>query len=131
MGTRVGVGMSHHHNPKQAGKEAVERAMSNADSRTPDFVFMFASVGYDQKVLIDTVNRASGGVPLSGCSGEGIISTGEADESNFSVATMVIQSDELVFRNACATGLKQDSGLCGKKIAPVIKSCAGSNHRRQ
>ena len=117
MGTRAGVGMSHHHNPKQAGKEAIERAMSNADSRTPDFVFMFASVGYDQKVLIDTVNRASGGVPLSGCSGEGIISTGEADESNFSVATMVIQSDELVFRNACATGLKQDSGLCGKKIA--------------
>jgi hypothetical protein len=117
VGTRVGVGMSHHHNPKQAGKEAVEHAMKSGDIRTPDFVFMFASVGYNQEVLIDTVNRASGGAPLSGCSGEGIISQGDADESNFSVATMVIQSDELVFANTFATGLKQNSGLCGEKIA--------------
>jgi hypothetical protein len=117
MRTRVGVGMSHHHDPKQAGKEAVEHAMRTADIRTPDFVFMFASVGYDQQVLIDAVNRASGGAPLSGCSGEGIISLGEADESNFSVATMAIQSDELVFKNSYTTGLKQDSGLCGEKIA--------------
>jgi hypothetical protein len=117
LGTRVGVGMSHHHNPEQAGKEAVERAMRSGDIRTPDFVFMFASVGYNQKVLIDTVNRTSGGAPLSGCSGEGIISQGDADESNFSVATMVIQSDELVFTNTYATGLKQNSGSCGEKIA--------------
>jgi hypothetical protein len=117
MGTRVGVGMSHHHNPKQAGKEAVEQAMRTGDIRTPDFVFLFASVGYNQEVLIDAVNRASGGAPLSGCSGEGIISPGEADESNFSVATMVIQSDELVFKNAYTTGLKQNSGLCGENIA--------------
>lgn len=122
MGTKVGVGMSHHHNPKQAGKEAVEHAMRSADIRTPDFVFVFASVGYDQKVLIDTVNQASGGAPLSGCSGEGIISIGEADESNFSVATMVIQSDELVFANAFATGLKKDSGLCGEKIARSLSN---------
>ena len=117
MGTRVGVGMSHHHNPEHAGTEAVELAMRNGDIRAPDFVFIFASVGYNQQVLIDTVNRASGGAPMSGCSGEGIISLGEADESNFSVATMVIQSDELVFRNAYSTGLKHNSGLCGEKIA--------------
>jgi hypothetical protein len=123
MGTLVGVGMSHHHNPKQAGKEAVEQAMRTGDIRTPDFVFMFASVGYNQQVLIDTVNQASGGAPLSGCSGEGIISLGEADESNFSVATMVIQSDELVFKNAYATSLKQNSGLCGEKIARDLITC--------
>jgi hypothetical protein len=117
VGTKAGVGMSYHHNPEQAGKEAVEQAMKRGDIRTPDFVFLFASVGYDQKVLIDTVNRVSGGAPLSGCSGEGIISLGQADESNFSVATMVLQSDELVFKNAYATGLKLNSGLCGGKIA--------------
>ncbi len=117
MGTRVGVGMSHHHNPNQAGKEAVEQAMRSGEIHAPDFVFMFASVGYHQQVLLDAVNRASGGAPLSGCSGEGIIALGEADESNFSVATMVLQSDELVFKNACATDLKQNSGPCGKKIA--------------
>ncbi len=117
MGTRAGVGMSHHHNPKQAGKEAVEQALKTGLIRTPDFVFLFASVGYNQEVLIDAVNRASGGAPLSGCSGEGIISLGEADESNFSVAAMAIQSDELIFKNAYATGLKQNSELCGENMA--------------
>ncbi len=117
MGTRVGVGMSHHHNPRQAGKEAVEHAMRSGDIHSPDFVFLFSSVGYDQQVLIETVNRASGNAPLSGCSGEGIISTGDADESNFALATMLIESDELIFNNACAEGLKENSGLCGEKIA--------------
>jgi hypothetical protein len=123
LGTRAGVGMSHHHNPRQAGKEAFEHAMRTGDIRTPEFVFMFASVGYNQEVLIDTVNRASGGAPLSGCSGEGIISPGQADESNFSVATMVIESDELAFKNAYATGLKQNSALCGEKIARDLIDC--------
>jgi hypothetical protein len=117
MATRVGVGTSHHHNPKQAGKEAVEQAIRTGDIRAADFVFMFASVGYHQEALIEAVNRASGGAPLSGCSGEGIISIGQADESNFSVATMVIQSDDLVFNNVDARGLKLNSGLCGEKIA--------------
>jgi hypothetical protein len=117
MGTKAGVGISHHHNPKQAGKEAVELAMRSGGIQTPDFVFMFATVGYDQQVLIDTVNQATGGAPLSGCSSEGNISLGQADESNFSVTTMVIQSDELEFKNAYMTGLKQDSGVCGEKIA--------------
>jgi hypothetical protein len=123
VGTRAGVGMSHHHNPKQAGKEAVDQAMRNGNIHAPDFVFMFASVGYNQQALLDTVNQASGGAPLSGCSGEGIISLGEADESNFSVATMVIQSDELVFKNAHATGLKRNPSLCGEKIAHALSAC--------
>ena len=68
-------------------------------------------------MLIDAVNRASGGALLSGCSVEGIISPGEADESNFFVATIFIQSDEPVFKNAWVTGLKRNSGLCGEHIA--------------
>jgi hypothetical protein len=122
LGTRVGVGMSHHHNPRQAGKEAVEHAMRSGDIHSPHFAFLFSSVGYDQQVLLDTVNRASGGAPLSGCSGEGIISIGDADESNFAVATMLIESDELVFHNACAEGLKENSGLCGEKIARELST---------
>jgi hypothetical protein len=50
--------------------------MRTCDIRAPDFVLMFALIGYNQEVLIDAVNRASGGAPLSGCSGERIISPG-------------------------------------------------------
>jgi hypothetical protein len=117
MGTNAGVGMSHHRNPKAAGREAAERALAAAGIDRPDFVFMFASVGYEQRVLLDAVRAATGGAPLAGGSGEGIIASAEADESNFSVAVMTIGSDELSFKNAIASGLKADSEAAGRIIA--------------
>ncbi len=103
MGTQAGVGMSHHRNTRQAAEEAVQIALKTAQITQPDFVFVFSSLGYDQQLLIDTVRRSTGCCPLSGCSGQGIITQGEADESGFSVAVMVIQSDELFFETHLET----------------------------
>jgi hypothetical protein len=121
MGTHAGVGMSHHRNPREAGREAAEKALEAAAITRPDFVFMFASVGYDQRALLDAVREATGRAPLSGGSGEGIIAGAEADESNFSVAVMAIGSDELRFSNAFATNLKEDSEGAGRTIARALK----------
>ena len=117
MGTNAGVGMSHHRNPRAAGREAAEKALAAAGIERPDFVFMFASVGYDQRALLDAVRDATGGAPLAGGSGEGIIAGAETDESNFSVAVMAIDSDELRFNNAVASGLKEGSEAAGRMIA--------------
>lgn len=114
--------MSHHRNPKIAGQEAVKKALAAAGISTPDFVFMFASAGYDQQSLLNAVNEATGGAPLSGCSGEGIIAGGEADESNFSVGVMVIRSDQIHFSNGVATGLQEDSARSGRTIAEALQS---------
>ena len=73
-----------------------------------DFVFMFSSVGYDQKTIVKCVYDLFDGAPLSGCSAEGTIAGWETDESNFSVAVMAIRSDELRFTNGM-TGLKSNS----------------------
>jgi len=121
MGTNAGVGMSHHRNPKEAGREAAEKALQAAAIKRPDFVFMFASVGYDQRTLLDAVREATGRAPLSGGSGEGVIAGAEADESNFSVAVMAVGSDELRFSNAIATNLKEDSDGAGRTIARALK----------
>lgn len=121
MSTAAGVGMSHHRNPRVAGQEAAGKALDAAGITRPDFVFMFASVGYDQRALLDAVRAATGGAPLCGGSGEGIIAGAEADESNFSVAVMAIRSDELRFSNAMATGLKDDSEGAGRTIARTLK----------
>jgi hypothetical protein len=51
MITKAGVGMSRHHNPNVAGREAAEQALQKAGVAKPDFVFMFASIGYDQPSL--------------------------------------------------------------------------------
>jgi hypothetical protein len=122
MATKAGVGMSRHRDPRMAGRIAAEKALKNAGIETPDFVFMFASTGHDQRSLLKAVREATGNAPLSGCSAEGTIAGDEADESNFSVAVMTIASDELRFRHGFAIGLKEDSGGAGRSIAEAIQA---------
>ena len=122
MATRAGVGTSRHHNPNVAGREAAEQALQRADVERPDFVFMFATVGYDQRSVLRAVREATGGAPLCGCSGEGTIGGNYADESNHSVVVMAISSDELRWRNGLATGLSTDSRAGGQQVAQSLSS---------
>ena len=117
MTTKAGVGMGRHHNPNLAGREAAKQALKKAGVDRPDFVFMFASIGYDQQSVLRAVREATGGAPLTGCSVEGTIDGDEADESNFSVLVTAISSDELRWHNGLATGLSADSCALGKRVA--------------
>jgi hypothetical protein len=117
MTTKAGVGMSRHHNPNVAGREAAEQALQKAGINRPDFVFMFASIGYDQRSLLRTVRETTGGAPLSGCSVEGTIDGDDADESHFSVLVTAVSSEELQWINGLATGLSDDSCAVGKRVA--------------
>src|SRR5918993_1778896 len=105
MATKAGVGMSRHHNPNVAGREAAEQALKKAGISKPDFVLMFGSIGYDQHSLVRAVRETTGGAPLSGCSAEGTINGDDADESNFSVVVTVISSEELRWHNGIARDL--------------------------
>src|ERR687895_1795170 len=116
MTINAGVGMSRHHNPHVAGREAGEQALESAGVDKPDFVFMFASIGYDQHSLVQAVRESTGGAPLSGCSVEGTIGEEDADESNFSVVVMAISSDQLQWTNGLATGLSADSRAVGQGV---------------
>ena len=127
MTTNAGVGMSHHHSPSIAGYEAAEKALENAGVRKPDFVFMFATVGYEQRSLLQAVREATGGAPLCGCSGEGTIDGDDADESDFSVVVMAISSDELRWHNGLATGLGTDSLTAGQRVAQDLASELGAD----
>jgi hypothetical protein len=120
MATRAGVGMSRHHDPNVAGREAAEQALKEADVDRPDFVFMFASIGYDQHSLVRAVREITGGAPLTGCSAEGTINGDEADESGFSVVVTAISSDELQWSNGIATGLSADSRAVGQQVAQEL-----------
>ena len=116
MTTKAGVGTSHHHNPNLAGREAAEQALENAGVDRPDFVFMFASIGYDQHSLVRTVRETTGGAPLSGCSAEGTIDGDNADESNFSVLVTAISSDELQWTNGLAKGLSTTTVISTRRL---------------
>ena len=117
MVTKAGVGMSRHHDPNVAGREAAEQALQKAGVAKPDFVFMFGSIGYDQRSLVRAVREITGGAPLTGCSAEGTINGDDADESNFSVVVTAISSDELHWMNGLAAGLRADPRDAGKRVA--------------
>src|SRR5687768_13542112 len=117
MTIKAGVGMSYHHNPNVAGREAAEQALKEAGVSKPDFVLMFGSIGYDQPSLVRTVREATGGAPLSGCSAEGTINGDDADESNFSVVVTAISSDDLRWHHGIARGLEAEPRVVGKRVA--------------
>jgi hypothetical protein len=116
MATKAGVGMSRHHNPNIAGREAAEQALKKAGVSKPDFVVMFGSIGYDQHSLLRAVRETTGEAPLTGCSAEGTINGDDADESNFSVVVTGISSDELQWTNGLAAGLEADPRAVGKRV---------------
>jgi hypothetical protein len=117
MTTKAGVGMSRHHNPNVAGREAAQQPLKKAGIVKPDFVFMFGSIGYDQHSLLPAVRETTGGAPLWGCSVEGTIAAEDADESNFSVVVTAISSDELQWHNGIATRLSADPRAVGQQVA--------------
>jgi hypothetical protein len=128
MGTLAGVGISHDRHPVRAAQAAVNQALKAAGISQPDFVWLFASLGYDPEKLVQTVRDATGDAPLIGCSGQGVIAQGETDESSFSVSVMVIQSDELRFTNYATPhanlSFEQVGQAIGQQLAPVISDDA-------
>src|ERR687889_298536 len=117
MAIKAGVGMSRHHNPSVAGREAAQQALKKAGVAKADFVFMFASIGYDQHTLLGVVRESTGGALLTGCSAEGTINGEDADESSFSVVVTAISSEELHWMNGLAAGLRADPRDAGKRVA--------------
>ena len=120
MSLITGVGFSNHRNPAEAGREAAERAMEKAGIEKPDFVFMFGTVGYKQTRLLESVRKATGGAPLSGCSGEGVIVSGAVHETNFGVVVAVVKSDEIRFANAHSTEMSKDAMAMGQRIGDAL-----------
>ncbi len=124
MTTIAGVGQSSHRNPVRAGQEAVELARKNAGfgaDETCDFVVLFATVGYPQEAIVQSVRDATGGATLWGCSVEGTIAGKDANESNFSVSLLAVKSDEMTMKVAMAEGAKEDSLRCGRRIGEALR----------
>jgi hypothetical protein len=58
---------------------------------------VFATATYDQDHMIQGIRSEAGDIPLCGCSGEGVITSGESAEVEFIVGVMAIASDLLRF----------------------------------
>jgi hypothetical protein len=136
MATKAGVGESKELDPFHAGAQAAREALTRAGIDKCDFVLMFASADYDQKELLKGVRSVTGNAPLSGCSGEGIITQrGPTGEGSFTqsglvkgqhiAGVMVFSSDTINFFNCYSQGLKENSQKAGEEIGKAIKEIHG------
>jgi hypothetical protein len=138
MATKAGVGESKERDAFAAGVEAARAACAQAGINKCDFVLLFASADYNHQELLRGVRSVTGSAPLSGCSGEGIITQrGPSGEGTFtqsglvkgqsSAGVMVFSSDKIRFFNCFSQGLKENSEKAGEELGRKIREYKPEN----
>ncbi len=121
MATAIGVATSSHSESFMAGREAAEASRRQIASQKTDLVLVFATVGYDQKELLKGVREVYGDTPLSGCSGEGIITQLGSDEGTYAVGVMAIASDQMTFKTFQVKRLKDQAKTAALLLSEQVK----------
>lgn len=114
---KAGVGKSNNPDAVQAGSEACEQALEQAGGKA-DLVFVFSTVDYDQKKILEGVRAVSKETPLVGCSDAGEITTQGPDTKN--AAVMALQSSDIEWTVKLGKGTDKDSFSAGKEAAQEI-----------
>lgn len=84
--------------------------------------FLFASADYDQPALLAAVQGAVPGVPVIGCSGEGVIAGSESTEDFPAVAVMLVASDHIRFETFLDDGYADDPAGAGRRLATRVNA---------
>lgn len=123
--TIVGVGKSIIGNAKEAGIEASQKALKGLKNASPVFALIFSSAGYNQEQLLEGIISVIGNIPMSGCTGEGIITPEGSDEGSAAIGIMLFSSNKIKFENFIIEGLEKNSYKCGEILAKKINESKG------
>ncbi len=119
MSLQSGVGVSDEADAHIAGIRASSAAIATL-SEAPQLLFVFTSVTYDQKRVLEGVRTIAPQAHIVGASTAGEIATG-GPVKHHSVVVMAIHSDTLTVHSGHKTGLKADSYNTGVDVAEDIK----------
>ncbi|MFC1616971.1 FIST signal transduction protein [Candidatus Margulisiibacteriota bacterium] len=122
MSIKMSSGYSATEDAFNAGKEAAQIAFQKLNNEKPDQVLLFTTVGYELEDVLEGIKEVTGDVPISGCSGDGIITQELIDEGLFSISLAFLKAENAKIYNFVETGLKADSFACGKSISEKIKA---------
>ncbi|MBU0456343.1 MAG: FIST N-terminal domain-containing protein [Pseudomonadota bacterium] len=106
--------------PQSAGRDVAEKALAKLAGKPPTFALIFSSAGYDQKKLFEGIGEVLNNVPMSGCTGEGIITSQGSDEGSAIVSLMLFSGKDLSIHNFLATGLEKHSYQSAQEIVKKI-----------
>ena len=127
MSTIAGVGRSTERDPRSEGAEAARQALDALGERSAAQLLVFATTGFEQDAVISGVCAEFPGVPLAGCSGEGVIAGPVSEEGERAVAVLALATDAIRFRTFAVTGCIADSRAAGAELARQVNAAAGGD----
>ena len=110
------LGFSNSPNPVRAAREASDMALASLEGNEPSFALIFATVGYEQQLLLDNLKECLGTESICGCSGVGVIADDVGDESNFSLSLLAIASDEVFFSQGFVPNIHENTKEAGEDL---------------
>jgi hypothetical protein len=123
MPTFAHVGTSRQIDSAAAGTEAAAAARGGLHGRAPALALVFASADHDHDQLIAAVERQMAGVPVVGCSGEGVIAADDSNETLAATAVMAVASDRMQFATFLVDDYGTDSSGAGRRLADAVNRC--------
>jgi hypothetical protein len=122
-----GAGESKNRDSYEAGKEAVENALSRANISTCDQILLYVNVGYKIENVIKGIRSVVGDVDIVGCTSEGIITNQGYNEEIYGLGVMVFKSNDVEFRNGIVNKIGNDCYRAGFDIGNGIKEYCNSS----
>lgn len=125
MSLKAAVGVGYEEDSFLAGVTACQQALKELGEATPNAVIVFASSKYNQEDMLRGVRSVSKDALLIGSSTAGEIIT-EGPTSQYSVAVMLLSSDDIHFFASVGTDVSQGAHDAGKSTALNITKAIGS-----
>jgi hypothetical protein len=89
----------------QAGRRAGESLMRQFAGQRPQAVVVYATINHQQPQVLQGLRAAVGpGIPIVGCSAQGVVADGELTEAGFALAAMGLGGDQL----GCAVAVEHE-----------------------
>jgi hypothetical protein len=106
-------------NPKLAGKEAIEKAMSFLEGEVK-MVMVFSSTVFDYSEVLSGIKEVIGEAPVIGCSSAGVITDDGVHEET--LAVLVAVGDSINFTPIKVEGIGKDMNTAGVKFGEAVRS---------
>ncbi len=128
MSTIARVGTSNQVDSAAAGSAAARSALAGLTGAPPSVALVFASSDHDHERLLTAIGQVVPGVPLVGCSGEGVIAGDDSTETLAAVAVMLIATDRIRFASFLVDDYGSDPAGAGVRLAALVNA-AGADAR--
>ena len=115
---KVGVGYSDHPETTAAGKQAIERALQQAERTNPcDMVLLFSTAQHDQSVLLESVAAAVGdSIPIYGGGAVGVITNEYYGYAGDQIGVACFWLDGVQCDVLTEGGMKESEEETGKRL---------------